>query len=99
MKTIKKVEITPIYIDVIPDVLEEFKIYISEKYGTTIHNCLCGCGNKTVLPIDNIINGKDYGWKLIKGNNGKISFVPSVGNYQFECKSHYIITNNIANFV
>lgn len=99
MKTLKKVEITFEYVEFIPDERKENVIYISEKYGTTVHNCLCGCGEKTIMPIDNIINGHDYGWKLIKESNGKISFTPSVGNYQIPCKSHYIITNNIANFV
>lgn len=95
MRTLKKVEIEPIFIDgYLPDFekMEEGKIYISEEYEITIHKCLCGCGEKTVLPIDPI-----HGWNLIKNNN-KISFTPSVGNYQLPCKSHYIITNNVANF-
>jgi len=97
MKTLKKVEIEPVFIDgFMPDfeTMEECKIYISEEYGTVIHKCLCGCGEKTVLPIDPV-----HGWNLIKENNGKVSFTPSVGNYQLPCKSHYIITNNVANFV
>lgn len=93
MKTIMKVEIEPVFVEFIPKELEERKVYISEEYEVSVHNCLCGCGNKTVLPF-----GKD-GWKLIKESNGEISFTPSVGNFQFPCKSHYIITKNIANFV
>jgi len=93
MKTIKKVEIEPIYVEFIPNILDENKIYISEDYGVSVHNCLCGCGEKTVLPFD-----KFTGWILIKEKNDKISFIPSIGNYQLPCKSHYIITNNIANF-
>lgn len=101
MKTIKKVQIEPIYVKFMPPFKEmkEEKIYISEDFGVTIHRCLCGCGNKTVLPIDCIIGGEDYGWKLIKEKDGKISFTPSVGNSQLPCKSHYIITKNVANFV
>lgn len=79
--------------------LDDDKLYISEKYGTIVHKCLCGCGEKTVTPIDCVIDGKDMGWKLIKENNGTISMTPSIGNYQFPCKSHYIITKNVANFV
>lgn len=94
MKTIKKVEIEPVFVEFIPNVLDDNKLYISEEYGVCVHNCLCGCGEKTVLPIDPV-----HGWNLIKENNGKISFTPSVGNYQLPCKSHYIITNNVANFV
>lgn len=99
MKTLFKVTIEPVYVKFIPEILEPNKIYISEEYGATAHNCLCGCGNKTFLPIDNIINGVDYGWQLIKDDDGKISFTPSVGNFQLPCKSHYIITKNVANFV
>lgn len=99
MKTIKKVEIEPVFVITIPEVLEEGKVYISEEYKCAIHNCLCGCGEKTVMPLDCIIQGQDLGWKLIKEPNGTVSFTPSIGNFQMPCKSHYIITKNIANFV
>jgi hypothetical protein len=94
MKTLKKVEVTPVYIEFIPDVLEEGKIYISKEYGVTVHNCLCGCTGKTIMPIS-----RPDDWKLIEHEDGKISFIPSVGNFQLPCKSHYIITKNVANFV
>lgn len=99
MKTIKKVEIKPVYVEFIPDELEEKTFYISEEYGTIMHNCLCGCGAKTVTPIDAVINGVDHGWKLIKEKDDKISMTPSIANYQMPCKSHYILTKNVANFV
>lgn len=101
MKTIKKVPITHEFVKFMPDYenFEEGKIYISKEFKVAIHRCLCGCGEKTVMPIDAIINGKDHGWKLIEENNGTISFTPSVGNYQIPCKSHYIITKSVANFV
>lgn len=93
MKTLKKVEIEPIYVDFIPEIREQNKIYISEKYNCAVHNCLCGCGAKTIMPL------YDGGWILIKEVEGKVSFIPSVGNYYLPCNSHYIITKNIANFV
>lgn len=93
MKTIKKVDIEPVFVEFVPKELEEGKMYISEEYEVAVHNCLCGCGAKTVLPF-----GKD-GWELIKHDDGKVSFTPSIANYQMPCKSHYIITKNIANFV
>lgn len=99
MKTIKQVEVTPIWLsdeEFMPKVgdMEEFKIYISKRYGVSCHRCLCGCGELTVLPF-----GEDkMGWNLTE-KNGKITFTPSVGNFQISCKSHYIITNNKANFV
>jgi hypothetical protein len=93
MKTIKKITIEPVFVEFIPEVLEENKIYISEQYKCAVHTCLCGCGEKTVMPL------YSDGWSLIKHNNNTVSFTPSVGNYNFSCKSHYIITNNVANFV
>lgn len=95
-----KVEIDPIYVDTIPDILEDRKIYISEKFHISVHNCLCGCGDKVVMPLNHGEGFfKDNGWMLIKNVNGTISFAPSIGNFQSACKSHYIITKNIANFI
>ena len=93
MKTIKKVIIEPVFIDSIPEVIEENKLYISEEYKTAIHNCLCGCGLKTITPL----TGGRF-WDLVKESNGTVSLIGSVGNYSFPCKSHYIITKNVANF-
>ena len=93
MKTIKKVEITHVFIKEIPDNLEENKIYISEEYRVAIHNCLCGCKKRTVTPL-----GGGKNWSLIKNSNNTISLIGSIGNYSFPCKSHYIISKNIANF-
>lgn len=93
MKTLKKVEIVPVFVECIPEKIEENKIYISEKFKIAIHNCLCGCGEKTITPI----SGGKF-WDLVKHDDGRISLIGSVGNYCFPCKSHYIITKNIANF-
>lgn len=99
MKTIKKVQIEPIFFDECLPPKEEFeggKIYISRKYHGAAHLCLCGCGLYVFMDINH--ENYNYGWDLIE-NNGKITFSPSIGNFQYPCKSHYIITKNIANFV
>lgn len=99
MKTLKKVTIEPVFVEEsIPenDKLEEGKIYISEKYSVAVHLCLCGCKKLTVMTLKSV-GGSEY-WNLIKSEKG-ISFTPSIGNYNFPCRSHYIITNNVANFV
>lgn len=95
MKTLKKHEIIPVYVDAeIPekDKMIQGTVYISKLYEVSIHLCLCGCGNEVVTPLSD-------NWWNISDNNGKVSFVPSICNYSFKCKSHYIITNNVANFV
>jgi len=94
MKTLKKVPIKPVCVEFIPpwEEMEEGTIYISVEYKTASHKCLCGCGSPTITPMT-----KDM-WSF-NLRNGKLSISPSIGNFQFPCKSHYIITNNIANFV
>lgn len=93
MKTLMKVPIEPVYVEFMPTVLEDGKLYISEKYNVAIHLCLCGCKEKTVTPLHPI-----DGWVLTKQGD-KVTLTPSIGNYQMPCKSHYIITKNVANFV
>lgn len=91
MKTIKKVPIEPVFVEFIPHPMKQGVLYISKKYGVANHLCLCGCGVQTVTPL-----GKGE-WTLIE-NGDNVSLSPSIANYQF-CGSHYIITNNVANFV
>ncbi|MFQ6332649.1 DUF6527 family protein [Methylophilus sp. 3sh_L] len=79
--------ITPEFVDFIPKELQEGKLYISEKYSIAAHLCACGCGNKVVTPLS------PASWSLrVKG--GLVSLYPSIGNWNFPCKSHYWITNN-----
>ena len=70
-----------------PKVKEEGIIYISLRFRTAIHLCACGCGNETVTPIN------ENEWNLIDDENG-ITLSPSIGNFSFECKSHYWIRNS-----
>lgn len=98
MKTIKQVYVLPVFVERMPNSLEDGKIYISEMYKVAIHNCLCGCKGKTVTPFSFGEHNGTNNWKLTK-NDTKISLEPSILNSGMDCKSHYIITNNIANFV
>lgn len=95
MKTLKKVEIVPIWVDEIPGTLKQGLFYISLKYMTASHLCLCGCGKLSVTPL-----AKD-GWSLEmqKITGDKITITPSILNNNCPNKSHYIITKNVANFV
>ena len=97
MKTIKKVPITPIYVERIPFMkdMEQGVCYISEKYAGAAHLCLCGCGLEVYMGLKHELFPNH--WKLVKEKDGTISFIGSVGNYQFPCKSHYIISKNVAN--
>jgi len=90
------VEITPVFVEFIPEKTEELTLYISEKYKTATHNCFCGCRERVVTPLGDSNN--DRQWDLIK-NGGLVSLHPSVGNWNLDCQSHYVITDNIANFI
>lgn len=80
-------EITHKFVEFIPEQIEEGVLYISIQYCTAIHKCVCGCANEVVTPIS------PTDWQLTF--DGKtISLNPSIGNWSFECKSHYFITKN-----
>jgi hypothetical protein len=75
------------FVEFIPVELEDKVLYISLDYCTAIHKCICGCGNKVVTPLS------PAQWKLTFDGNS-ISLFPSIGNWSFECQSHYWIINN-----
>ncbi len=75
------------FVEFIPDHIEDGILYISIQYCTAIHKCVCGCGNEVVTPLS------PTDWKLTF--NGKaVSLNPSIGNWNFNCRSHYWIKNN-----
>jgi hypothetical protein len=75
------------FVEYIPETLKEGVLYISMEYCTAIHTCVCGCGNKVVTPIS------PTDWQL-KFDGRSVSLKPSIGNWSFDCQSHYWITNN-----
>lgn len=75
------------FVEYIPDVLEDGIIYVSITYGTVVHKCCCGCGNEVVTPLT------PTDWELVFDGE-TISLYPSIGNWQFECRSHYWIRRN-----
>ncbi len=75
------------FVEFIPDALKEGALYVSMEYATVVHKCCCGCGKEVVTPLS------PTDWKLIF--DGKtISLDPSIGNWSFNCKSHYFIRRN-----
>jgi len=78
----------PQFIKSIPRQLDSGVLYISIEYGTAVHMCCCGCGQEVVTPLT------PTDWK-ITNNKGKVSLWPSVGNWNLQCRSHYVIRDNI----
>lgn len=75
------------FVEFVPSELIEGTLYISMSYATTVHLCACGCGNKVVLPLS------PADWQMYFDGES-ISLTPSVGNWQFPCRSHYWIKDN-----
>lgn len=75
------------FVDFIPDVINQGVIYISLKYKTAIHKCACGCKNEVVTPFS------PTDWQLTFDGES-ISLKPSIGNWNFECRSHYLLVRN-----
>lgn len=79
------------FVEYIPEKVEDGILYVSIEYCTAIHKCVCGCGNEVVTPLS------PTDWKLTF--NGKtITLYPSIGNWNFECQSHYWIRNSKIEF-
>jgi len=81
--------ITPVFVEFVPEKLEEGKIYISQTYLTASHNCPCGCGHRVVTPL----KPKPKGWRLT-ADGDFVTLWPSIGNWSFPCRSHYWIKRN-----
>ncbi len=72
------------FVEFIPKELDEGIIYVSVEYGTASHKCCCGCGRKVVTPLS------PTDW-AVSVANGRVSLDPSIGNWSFDCRSHYWI--------
>lgn len=79
-----EISFQPCFVEFIPQKIEERVIYISMEYATAIHKCPCGCGEQVITtfsPTD---------WSL-RFDGDTVSLDPSVGNWNFRCRSHYYI--------
>lgn len=83
-----KIELTHEFVEYIPNDIKEGTIYISITFATVVHKCCCGCGEEVVTPLS------PMDWKLIFDGQ-TVSLDPSIGNWNFDCQSHYWIKNNI----
>lgn len=75
------------FVRAIPERLENNTLYISMDYATAAHRCCCGCGKEVVTPLS------PTDWKLTY-DGVSVSLFPSIGNWSFECRSHYWIDKN-----
>ena len=74
------------FVQYIPEQLEPGVLYISMDYATAAHSCCCGCSEQVITPFT------PTDWKLTFDGE-TVSLWPSIGNWNFPCRSHYIIRN------
>jgi len=67
-----------------PRELEPGILYVSMDYATAVHSCCCGCGEQVVTPLS------PTDWKMTYDGES-VSLIPSIGNWQLPCRSHYVI--------
>jgi len=79
--------IRPSFVEFIPKDLEDGVLYISERYKVAVHKCASGCGEKVVTPLS------PADWQ-VRRHDDLVSLYPSIGNWNFACRSHYWIREN-----
>jgi hypothetical protein len=86
---VKRASITPKFVEFIPRELEDGVLYVAFEHLTATHLCCCGCGSKVVMSL----RPTDHSLTVV--GNGVVSIWPSVGNWDFPCRSDYIIDRNL----
>jgi hypothetical protein len=75
------------FVEYIPNELQDGVVYVCIPFATVVHRCCCGCGQEVVTPLSRT------DWRLIYDGES-ISLDPSIGNWGFDCQSHYWIRHN-----
>lgn len=83
----RRTTIIPEFVESAPLELQDGVIYISDRFSTALHKCCCGCGREVVTPLNPV------GWSYYQEGES-ITLKPSIGNWSFPCKSHYMIIRN-----
>lgn len=79
------------FVEFIPEQLDDGVLYISTTYATVSHKCACGCGHEVVTPLG------PTDWSLVF-DGVSVSLDPSIGNWSFDCRSHYWVKKNRINW-
>ncbi|SRR6266540_689275 len=75
------------FVQYIPRELEPGVLYISIEFATAAHSCCCGCGEEVVTPLT------PHDWQMTFDGE-TVSLSPSIGNWDYGCRSHYVIRRN-----
>lgn len=77
-----------VFVDELPEQLEDGVLYVSMPFATAAHRCCCGCGYEVVTPLSRA------DWVLLFDGES-VSLEPSIGNWSFPCQSHYWIDRGV----
>lgn len=75
------------FVDIIPRKIDNGELWISLEHRIAVHLCACGCGLEVSTPLS------PAQWTL-KFDGETVSLDPSIGNWNFDCRSHYFIRHN-----
>ncbi len=70
------------FVELVPEVVEIGVLYVSLKYKSVSHLCMCGCGEKVVSRL----SPERFRFTF---DGAHVSMYPSIGNSTFACRSHY----------
>lgn len=78
----------PQFVDTFPEHVDmvEGVLYVSMHFASVAHLCACGCGLQVVTPL------RPGSWNMTYDGR-TVGLHPSIGNFQFPCRSHYFIRN------
>lgn len=79
------------FVDSVPDALEPRTLYVCIRYATVVHLCVCGCGCEVVTPL------APTDWR-VTFDGESVSLNPSIGNWSYPCRSHYVIRRDEAHW-
>lgn len=80
----RKSRFPPEFVEFMPDEVQGGVLYVSMIHAIALHRCACGCGREVVTPLS------PTGWQLYFDGKS-ITLTPSIGNWEFPCRSHYWI--------
>ena len=75
------------FVEYLPETLDQGVLYVSVPFATAAHTCCCGCGREVVTPFS------PTDWQMTFDGES-ISLKPSIGNWNFDCQSHYWVERN-----
>jgi Family of unknown function (DUF6527) len=85
-------QLTPEFVDHVPEAMEPGKLYVSIRFNMAMHVCCCGCGGEVATRIS------PSAWKLFY-NGRDVSLWPSIGPSTSECRSHYVVCNGAVHWL